>query len=165
MSKRGLTLLLLSLLLLDLILVLVLVGGMVYTNMPSPRDMLAERAGVQADTPQELAAEKMALLATEAMSHVSITGEIHVNGGRARLLLENDAQSGCALVLTLLNEAGETLLATDLIDPGYMVEDITFTGGLPAGSYACLARFQFYELATGHDLGHVGRHVLLIVED
>lgn len=165
MKRKGLTRLFLALLMADLILVLVLVWGILRTNMPRPSDKLAVRAGVEADTPIELAAEKMALLASEAMNHVSMTGEIRVRGGRARLLLENNAQSDCALTFTLRLIDGETLLQTGLIDPGYSVKEMDFDSELQPGEYGCLAQFQFYELSTALDLGQVGRHVLLIIED
>lgn len=165
MSKKSVGQLLLILLVLDMALAVVVVWCVLQVNMPQRRDQLAERAGVNAETPSELAAEKVALLTTEAMSHVSMTGEIHVKGGRATLLLENDIQGDCALRLTLLTERGDALLSTGLIDPGYWVEEITFTQDLQAGEYTCLAEFDFYELTTGLNLGQIGRYILLIVED
>lgn len=90
----------------------------------------------------------------EGMVNIGIQGEpvFEYNGKKGRLGIENiEANHYSFQVDLILDETGETLYSSGLIDPGYYVEYVELNQQLPAGNHEASAIFTTYSLDESED--------------
>lgn len=92
--------------------------------------------------------------------HVTLYSEAICTDGKLNIMLSNGEENQYAVRMELLLfETGELIGYTDLVDPGWRVEDMDVLLPLAPGNYQCLARLHFYTLDGTALLGTMGRHV------
>ena len=82
----------------------------------------------------------------------SVCGNVVMEGSAAAVYLTNPAGNEVWLKLRVLDEMGNTLGETGLIEPGQYVKDVTLTGNLPAGTEIKL-KIMGYEPETYFSAG------------
>ena len=82
----------------------------------------------------------------------SVCGNVVMEGSAAAVYLTNPAGNEVWLKLRVLDEKGNTLGETGLIEPGQYVKDVTLTGNLPAGTEIKL-KIMGYEPETYFSAG------------
>lgn len=90
----------------------------------------------------------------EGMVNIGIQGEpvFEQNGKKGRLGIENIAANHYSFqVDVLLDETGETVYSSGLIDPGYYVEYVELNQKLKSGDYGATAVFTTYSLDESED--------------
>lgn len=90
----------------------------------------------------------------EGMVDIGIQGEpvFERNGKKGRLGIENIAANHYSFQVDLvLNETGEQIYSSGLIDPGYYVEYVELNRALQAGDYEATATFTTYSLDESED--------------
>lgn len=154
-KKRGLLILLLLLLLL-----LIGIGAAIFIqfNRDSKKDRLARDemalgGMLPGKTPQEIS-DILNAKVEEGMVDITISaGPIfEENGKKGRIGIENIEANRYSFKVTLrLDETGEVLYESGLIDPGYYVEFIELNKTLPAGNHDATATFEAYSLDETED--------------
>ncbi|MBE5803143.1 MAG: hypothetical protein E7316_01355 [Clostridiales bacterium] len=101
----------------------------------------------------------------EGMFRISIASNIiAVEDGLAQVRIENNLQNRYVMQVTLyLDETGEEIYRTDLIDPGYYIQETEFDKHLDPGEYAATAVFTALYADTEEVVGTVGAHVTIHV--
>lgn len=90
----------------------------------------------------------------EGMVNIGIQGEpvFEQNGKKGRLGIENiEANRYSFQVDLILDDTGETVYSSGIIDPGYYVEYAELNKTLQAGDYAATAVFTTYSLDESED--------------
>lgn len=98
----------------------------------------------------ELLNEKVA----EGMVNIGIQGEpvFEYNGKKGRLGIENiEANHYSFQVDLILDETGETIYSSGLIEPGYYVEYVELNQQIAAGDHEATAVFTTYSLDESED--------------
>lgn len=155
-SKKGILMALLILILLGVC------GGMVYyiyiMNQRNQMSRLArDEAALGGMLPGKSEQEISELLnekVEEGMVNIGIQGEpvFEQNGKKGRLGIENIAANHYSFqVDVILDETGETVYSSGLIDPGYYVEYVELNQRLQAGDYGATAVFTTYSLDESED--------------
>lgn len=104
-------------------------------------------------TPQEIS-EILNTKVEEGMVNIGIQGEpvFEKNGKKGRLGIENiEANQYSFQVNLVLDETGETIYSSGLIDPGYYVEYVELNQELQAGDHPATAVFTTYSLDESED--------------
>ena len=147
------------LIILLLLLLLGIAAGMYYRMMQTnskdrlARDELALGGMLPGKSEQEISSllsEKV----KEGMVDIGIAAEpiFEQSGKRGRLGIENIAANRYSFQVTLkLDETGEILYESGLIDPGYYVEFVELKRRLQAGDYPATAMFTTYSLDESED--------------
>lgn len=155
-EKKGKLQLLIILLLLAL---LALGAGMYYQlTKEEPldrlaRDSLALGGMLPGKTPEEISNllnEKV----EEGMVNIGIAAEpvFEQNGKKGRLGIENIAANRYSFRVTLtLDETGEVIYESGLIDPGYYIEFVELNKTLQAGDHPAMASIVTYSLDETED--------------
>jgi len=101
----------------------------------------------------------------EGMFRISIASDIiAVEDGKAQVRIENNLQNRYIMQVSLyLDENGEEIYSTDLIDPGYYIQETTFDKQLDPGEYAATAVFTALYPDTEEIVGTVGANVTIHV--
>lgn len=142
------------LLILLLLLLLGICGGIIYklTRVEEKgrlaRDELALGGMLPGKTPEEID-ELLNAKVAEGMVNIGIAVEpiFEQNGKKGRIGIENiEANRYSFQVTVILDETGETLYESGLIDPGYYIEYIALEKDLQAGDYPATAIFSTYSL-------------------
>jgi len=95
---------------------------------------------------------------------VTLSSEPEVKDGQVKIMLSNSEESLFAVRMTLMRlDTQEIIAATQLVDPGWRVENLPLNTHLPSGTYFCLATMEFVDPAEGGVLGTTARQVLLAV--
>lgn len=146
-------------LVLALILLLGVIGGILWyflvysAQSPMERETAAfagELEGKTAEEQQALLDEKVK--EGEVLLGIAAEPVFEYNGKKGRIGIENDARNNYSFKVALtLDETGETLYESGLIDPGYYVEYIELAQTLAAGDYAATATFTTYSLSETPD--------------
>lgn len=81
------------------------------------------------------------------MKYVSLERQIYFDHadapGKARIA--NDIKNDFSCTVRIVRDAtGEVVYESDLIEPGYYIEEVHLTGGLKQGFYPCTAVWSFY---------------------
>lgn len=163
--RRRLTTLLALFLVLDVFIAGVLLRSIEHDRQASEavRDAQAQKAGVTEEMTEEERAELLAIALGEAHSLMTLNSEPIVQDGRMALNLVNHKDSPCAVSVQLVRlDTNETLLETDLIEPGWYLEYADVQ--LEPGEYECLARCLFYTMDDKAYLGRTARQLLLRVQ-
>lgn len=100
------------------------------------------------------------------MNHVSLEREIYLDysdsPGEARIA--NDSRNSFSCTVKIVRDAtGEVFYESDLIEPGYYIEEIRLTGGLKQGFYPCTAVWSFYTQG-GEYAGETAWKVVVIIK-
>jgi len=150
---------LLVILLLILLLLLGVCGGIIYKMMTTEeksrlaRDELALGGLLPGKTPEEIS-DLLNAKIEEGMVNIGIAAEpiFEENGKKGRIGIENiEANSYSFQVDIILDETGEKLYQSGLIDPGYYIEFIELERQLQAGDYEATAIFSTYSLDESED--------------
>ncbi|MBR4039478.1 MAG: hypothetical protein IKJ11_05195 [Clostridia bacterium] len=163
--KRLLTLLALFLLL-DVFIAGVLVARIRADRLEhaAVRDAQAQKIGVTQEMTEEEREEMLAIALGEAHSLIALNSEPAVSDGRIALNLVNHKSNHCAVAVQLIRiDTNETLLETDLVEPGWYLEYAKLDVQLEPGEYECLARCLFYTMDDNAYLGRTARQLLLKV--
>ena len=165
-------------LLLLLLLVVVVCGGIAAlwlngffdttpkTRLQRDQDALAGLLkGKDGEDISNILGEKIA----EGMVNVSIEGNVlfEQNGKKGRLGIQNiEANRYSFTVDLILDDTGETIYQSNLIDPGYYIEYVELNKTLSAGTYSATAVFKTYSLDETEDqIGEVNTKINLEVID
>lgn len=166
-------------LLLLLLLLLIVVGGGVlglwmngyFDKTPKTRltrDEAALAGQLDGKTPLEIAdilGEKVA----EGMVSIGVAESpiFEYNGKKGRLGIENSADNRYSFMVDLvLDETGETLYQSNIIDPGYYIEYVELNKTLPEGNYPATVIFYTYSLDETEDqIGEAHASITLNVID
>lgn len=101
----------------------------------------------------------------EGMFRISIASNIiAIEDGPAQVRIENNLQNRYIMRVNIhLDETGEEIYGTDLIDPGYYIQETKFHKHLDPGEYAATAIFTAYYPDTEDIVGTVGANVKIHV--
>lgn len=155
-AKKGKLQLLIILLLLAL---LALGAGMYYQlTKEEPldrlaRDSLALGGMLPGKTPEEIS-DLLSEKVEEGMVNIGIAAEpiFEENGKKGRIGIENIAANRYSFRVTLtLDETGEVLYESGLIDPGYYIEFVELKRNLQAGDHPATASIVTYSLDETED--------------
>lgn len=150
---------LLVVLLLILLILLGVCGGIIYKMMTTEeksrlaRDELALGGLLPGKTPEEIS-DLLNAKIEEGMVNIGIAAEpiFEENGKKGRIGIENiEANRYSFQVDIILDETGERLYQSGLIDPGYYIEFIELGRQLQAGDYEATAIFSTYSLDESED--------------
>lgn len=117
------------------------------------RDEMALGGMLPGKTTQEIS-DLLNAKVEEGMVDIGIAAEpvFEYNGKKGRIGIENIAANRYSFRVTLrLDETGETLYESGLIDPGYYVEFAELEKTLQAGDYPATATFLTYSLDESED--------------
>ena len=101
----------------------------------------------------------------EGMFRISIASTIiGVENGEAEMRIENNMTNRYIMQVSIyLDETGEEIYATDLIDPGYYIQSAPFDKQLEPGEYEATAIFTALYPDTEEIVGTAGAQVRIIV--
>lgn len=147
------------LLLFFLIVLLGVCGGIIYKlTRPEERSRLTRDSlalgGMLPGKSQEEIDELLNAKVQEGMVNIGIAVQpiFEENGKKGRIGIENiKANRYSFQVRLVLDETGETLYESGIIDPGYYIEFIELNRKLQAGDYAATALFSTYSLDESED--------------
>ncbi len=132
------------------------------------RDELALGGLLPGKTSQEIE-ELLNAKIEEGMVNIGIAAEpvFEENGKRGRLGIENIEANNYSFQVTLiLNDTGETVYESGLIDPGFYIEFVELSKTLKAGDYPAKAKFVTYSLDESEDkIGETNINITLHVTD
>jgi len=99
------------------------------------------------------------------MFRISIASEIvGIENGMNEVRIENNQSNRYLMQVSIyLDETGEEIYATDLIDPGYYIQSTEFDKTLKAGEYDATAVFTALYTDTEEIVGTAGANVKIIV--
>lgn len=128
------------------------------------REAAALKGSLNVMTEDEIQ-EELNRIVDEGMFRISIASNIFgVEGGEADVRIENNITNRYVMQVSLyLDETGEEIYATDLIDPGYYIERTEFDVPLEAGEYTATAIFTALYPDTEEIVGTVGAQVKLYI--
>lgn len=156
-KKKGVVLLVLLILLLLIVIGVCL--GIIYkittteTKSRLARDELALGGLLPGKTPEEIS-EILNTKIQEGMVNIGIAVEpvFEQNGRKGRIGIENiEANHYSFQVELFLDETGERVYQSGIIDPGYYIEYIGLDKTLQAGDYPATAVFTTYSLDESED--------------
>ena len=103
----------------------------------------------------------------EGMFRISIASNIiAMEGGKAELRIENNPDNRYVMQVSIfLDETGEEIYSTDLIDPGYYIQEAALDKYLLPGEYEVTAVFTAYYPDSADIVGRAGAQVMLYVVD
>lgn len=101
----------------------------------------------------------------EGMFRISIASNIiAIEDGPAQVRIENNLQNRYIMQVNIcLDETNEVIYSTDLIDPGYYIQETKFDKHLDPGEYAATAIFTAFYPDTEEIVGTVGANVKIHV--
>ena len=162
------------LIILLLLLLLGIAAGMYYRTMQTnhkdrlARDELALGGMLPGKSEQEIS-DLLGEKVKEGMVDIGIAaGPIfEQNGKKGRIGIENIPANHYSFQVTLkLDETGEILYESGLIDPGYYVEYVELNKKLQAGDYPATAVFSTYSLDESEDkIAETNVKIILYVMD
>ena len=128
------------------------------------REAAAIQGSLKVLSEEELEAE-LAKTIEEGMFRISIASRIvATEDGRADVRIENNQTNRYLMQVSIyLDETGEEIYATDLIDPGYYIQSTQFDKPLKAGDYDATAVFTALYTDTEEIVGTAGANVEIIV--
>lgn len=102
------------------------------------------------------------------MFNISINSAVTMEDGssEAELRIENiEANHHLMRVEITLDDTGEVLYTSGLIEPGYHIQSVPLNRVLPAGTYAATALFTAYDPATEEEAGKAAAKIIITVEN
>lgn len=118
------------------------------------------------ETPYER--DRRNTLLAENMKYVSVEKELvfesETQTGYAGISNGIESSMSCRLTV-ILDKTGEVLYQSQLIDPGYYLENIRLDGELQTGYYPCTALWSFYEGESDLQAGNTAEKIVVIVRE
>lgn len=147
-----------------IILLLRACGNKTADTMSGVRESDALLGSLNTMTEEELQAE-LNRIVEEGMFRISIASTIIAGeDGRAEVRIENNRTNRYLMqVAILLDQNGEEIYRTDLIDPGYYIKDTWLDKKLPGGEYEATAVFTALDPETEGEVGRVNAKVRIVV--
>jgi len=170
-SNKGLFI---ALLVLVMVLLMLLCGVLYYIWIYQPAERERTRGGereaealmgsINLMTEEEIQ-EALNNIVEEGMFRISIASNIiAIQGEKAQVRIENNYSNRYVMqVKILLDETGEEIYSTDLIDPGYYILEANLDKELEPGTYAATAVFTARYPDTEDVVGTVGANVKIHV--
>ena len=162
------------LILLLLLIFMLLLGGVIYyfeAYAPAhkqikggQREAAALKGSINVMTEEEIQAALNQTI-EEGMFRISIASNIvGVENGKHEVRIENNLSNRYVMQVSIfLDETGEEIYATDLIDPGYYIQQTEYDKEVKAGEYDATAIFTALYPDTEEIVGTVGAQVRLII--
>jgi len=109
--------------------------------------------------------EELNKIVEEGMFRISIASTIiGVENGEAEMRIENNVTNRYIMQVSIfLDDTGEEIYATDLIDPGYYIQYAAFDKALEPGEYAATAVFTALYPDTEEIVGTAGAQVRILI--
>ena len=128
------------------------------------READALKGSINMMTDEEIQ-EALNNIVDEGMFRISIASNIVAQEyGPAEVRIENNISNRYVMQVSIyLDETGEEIYSTDLIDPGYYIQEVEFEKHLLPGEYAATAIFTALYPDTEEIVGTVGANVTLHV--
>lgn len=128
------------------------------------REAAALQGSLEVKTEEEIQ-EELNNIVDEGMFRISIASTITgVEHGKADVRIENNPSNRYIMQVSIyLDETGEEVYATDLIDPGYYIESVELDEDLKAGEYNATAIFTALYPDTEEIVGTAGAQVKLLI--
>ena len=174
-QKKDNTKKLIVLIVILILLFMLLLGGvLVYFLVIQPaqgkevrggqREAEALKGSLNVMTEEEIQ-EALNNIVEEGMFRISIASNIiAIEDGPAQVRIENNIQNRYIMKVNIyLDETGEEIYSTDLIDPGYYIQETKFDKHLDPGEYAATAIFTAFYPDTEDIVGTVGANVKIHV--
>lgn len=130
------------------------------------RELTAE-LGILPDMTEEEIQDALNRKVAEGMLNVSMNPTPVFPDGKSpgNVRVQNIQGNRYAITVTLVrSDTQETILTTNLIDPGYYVEEMKLDKPLPKGKYLCVANVTAYDPESLALIGETGMQVLITVE-
>ena len=168
--RRTLT----TILIILLLLLMTLLGGLLYylvVYLPEQnavvggkREAAALQGTLQVLTEEEIQAE-LNRVVEEGMFRISIASTIvGIEDETVDIRIENNRTNRYLMQVSLtLDETGEEIFATDLIDPGYYIKETRLDKPIKPGEYPATAIFTALYPDTGEIVGTAGAQVKLLI--
>lgn len=128
------------------------------------REVEALKGSIYVMTDEEMQ-EALNNVVEEGMFRISIASDIiAIEEGKAQVRIENNLQNRYIMQVSIyLDETGEEVYSTDLIDPGYYIQETTLDKSLEPGEYAATAVFTAFYPDSEEIVGTVGANVTIHV--
>ena len=128
------------------------------------REAAALQGSINQMTDEEIQAALDSII-EEGMFRISIASDIiAIEDGMAQLRIENNLSNRYLMKVNIyLDETGEEIYATDLIDPGYYIQEAGLDRHLDPGEYPATAVFTALYPDTGEIVGTAGANVTIHV--
>lgn len=130
------------------------------------RELTAE-LGILPDMTEEEIQDALNRKVAEGMLNVSMNPTPIFPDGKSpgNVRFQNIQGNRYSITVTLVrSDTEEAILSTNLIDPGYYVEEMKLDTPLPAGKYLCVANVAAYDPESLTPIGETGMQVLVTVE-
>lgn len=130
------------------------------------RDPNAAVGHYEGKTQEEIQAE-LDKIVEEGMFNISINSTVTMAKGSddAELRIENIAANRHLMSVEItLDDTGEVLYTSGLIEPGYYIQSVPLTRALAKGSYAVTAVFTAYDAETEAAVGQAAAKITIKVE-
>lgn len=134
------------------------------SSLRDPRAVAGQLANKSAEEVQE----ELNRQVEEGMFAISIASYIPFSDGKAQgeLRIENVPGNHSLMgVKITCDETGETVYETELIEPGYCIQNDTLDAPLPKGTYACTAVFTAYDPQTEKPTGAAAAEITIVIEN
>ena len=174
-EKKNSSKKLLILILILLLIFALLMGGVLYYFMVyqpaqrkkaigGQREASALQGALEIMTDEEIE-EALNNIIEEGMFRISIASEIiTTESGEAQVRIQNHISNRYVMQVSIyLQETGEEIYSTDLIDPGYYIQYANFKRKLKPGEYEALAVFTALYPDTEDVVGTAGAAVKIYV--
>ena len=170
-GKKGLYIALIGVLLVVIGVLLFLLlrprdGGGVVSAKRS-RDPNANIGQYEGKSPEEVQAE-LDKIVEEGMFNISINSTVTMATGsdEAELRIENiEANHHLMSVEITLDDTGQVLYTSGLIEPGYHIQSVPFAVVLAKGSYPATALFTAYDMETEAPVGQAAARISITVQN
>lgn len=139
-------------------------GGQTVTE--KERDPNAAVGQYEGKTPEEIQAE-LDKIVEEGMFNISINSTVTMASGsdEAELRIENIAANHHLMSVEIkLDDTGEVIYASGLIEPGYYIQSAPLNTTLAKGSYAATALFTAYNIETEAVAGQAAAKINIVVQ-
>ncbi len=146
---------------------LVAAGVLVFFGHEPAKTTRQGTAGqLEGKTAEEIQAE-LDRVVDEGMFNISIANVIQFADGTSagELRIENVPGNRYLMrVVITLDDTGEQVYETDMIEPNYHIQKDTLDVDLDAGTYAATALFGAYDMQTEQQIGQAAAKITLVVE-
>lgn len=104
----------------------------------------------------------------QGMAAVSIEKEIYFDGSTAKgaARIENMPENTMlATVTMILDSDGSTVYRSDIIEPGYYIEEIVLQQSLQKGAHTCTVVWEFYDQESELLIGETAMKTVVIIKE
>ncbi|MDD4509387.1 MAG: hypothetical protein PHY23_00480 [Oscillospiraceae bacterium] len=150
-----------------LLLLLLLRPNSAENQTPAMRNANATLGQYEGKTDEEIQAE-LNRIVEEGMFNISINPEITLENGEsdAELRIENVPGNRYLMSVEItLDDTGEVLYRSGLIEPNYHIQSAPLDKKLAAGTYNATAVFTAHDPDTEADAGTAGAKIIITVEN